>query len=289
VSDKGLGKGLDALLPDESDEAGDGQLKEIPVEEIEPDPDQPRQQFDSDRLDELTQSIKQQGLIEPVLVTPESDHFKLVAGERRWRAACQAELDTIPALVRDLSSADALAISLVENIQRENLSPVEEARAYQRLKNEQGWDQQALADNVGRSRSAVANSLRLLNLPEPVLEGLDDGSISAGHARALLGLEDEDAILSLYDNINEHTLSVRETEKRVKALRDEEPEGTDETDTGGPESPETDFSHLEAELEESIGAEVAIDSKDRKKGHIKIYFGNPDEFERLKNRLSGES
>lgn len=283
MGDKGLGKGLDALLP-ESD-AEDDSLRRIPVEQIEADPNQPRKHFDPDRLDELTQSIKQQGLVEPVVVRPREDgDYVLVAGERRWRAACQAEMERIPAMVRDLSSDDALTISLVENIQRENLTPVEEAMAYQRLCEQHDWSQQELADNVGRSRSAVANTLRLLKLPDEVLDHLNDGSISSGHARALLGLDDEEAMREVFERITNQSLSVRETEQLIQQWPPDSP--SEKSDTASSPEPTADFSQLEAEMEDHVGAEVTIESKDRKEGHIKIHFNNPDEFDAIRERLS---
>lgn len=284
MNDKGLGKGLDALLPEA--EARDEELRRIPVDEIEPDPNQPRKHFDEEKLNELTQSIQQQGLVEPVVVRPRDGSFLLVAGERRWRASCQAGLERIPALVRDLDASDALAISVIENIQRENLTAVEEARAYERLLEEQDWSQQELADNVGRSRSAVANQVRLLKLPEEILEGLDKSEVSSGHARALLSLDSDEEMLEAYHRIIERSLNVRQTEKLIQAWPPDS--GQSDTGTDDGEESSTDFSRLESQLEDAVGAPISIESKNRKKGHIKIFFNDPDEFELIQQRLAGE-
>jgi len=289
VNNKGLGKGLDALFPEESSE--EQPMKQLPVDEIQPDPDQPRNRFDPEQLEELTRSIETQGLIEPVIVRPSENDtekpYMLVAGERRWRASCQAGLEAIPALIRSMSREDALAVSLVENIQRENLTAVEEARAYRRLMEEQSWDQSKLAEHVGKSRSAVANRIRLLKLPQAVLEALNNEVISAGHARARLGLatSDEEQINRLLEKITQNDWSVRETEEKIKQSNSDANTNKSETKSSPSPNSTRDFGPVEAQLEESIGAEVQIETKDNRQGHIKIYFGNPDEFEALQNRL----
>ena len=288
MNNKGLGKGLDALFPEETTE--EQTMKQLPVDKIQPDPNQPRNRFDPDQLQELTRSIESQGLIEPVIVRPADDPEKpymLVAGERRWRASCQAELDVIPALIRSMSQTDALSISLVENIQRENLTAVEEARAYQQLMNKQSWNQSELAEHVGKSRSAIANRIRLLNLPETVLETLNNQAISPGHARALLGLKDapEKKLNTILKNIIENGWSVRKTEKKIKQWNNQKKSNESHATTPPTEPGTRDFGPLEAELEDSIGAEVQIETKDNRQGHIKIYFGDPDEFDALQKRL----
>lgn len=284
MSNKGLGKGLDALLPQETEET-EG-LKTIPVDQIKPDPDQPRKRFDSEKLDELTRSIKNQGLIEPVIVRPEeeADRFVLVAGERRWRASCQAGKETIPAIVRELTETEALSISLIENIQRANLTPVEEARAYQRLMNQQDWDQSQLAEHVGKSRSAVANRLRLLNLPDVVLDHLEEEKISAGHARALLGLNENEKIKDVLEQITNKEWSVRKTESEIQALNTQE-ESKTEPPTSSTADSKRNYGAVEAELEEAVGASVSIETDDHREGYIQIYFSNPDEFDSLRKRI----
>ncbi len=282
MSNKGLGRGLDSLLPPRDKK--EAELKRIPVDEIEPNPQQPRKNFNPERLAELTESIRKQGVIEPVVVRPPRDgKYLLVAGERRWRAACQAQLDTIPAIVRDLNEKEALTVALVENIQRENLNPIEEARAYRRLLKQQDWNQQQLATAVAKSRSAIANRMRLLDLPVVVKKSIEEGSLSAGHARALLGLKGENDIINLTKRIKSRGYSVRQTEQAVREIN--KPKEKTKAEKTEEDQPPTHYQHLEAELEESIGAPIEIESKNRRKGHIKIYFNDPDEFEQLRARL----
>lgn len=287
MSKQRLGKGLDELLPDEED-GEDASLNELPVEEIAPNPHQPRDHFDEDKLEELTESIRQQGVVEPIVVRPYPDgerRYMIVAGERRWRASRQAGRDTVPGIVRDLEVSQAYVLSLVENIQRENLNPLEEARAYGRLMEDNGYSQAEVADAVGKSRSAVANRLRLLNLPEAVRDALETGSISAGHARALLGCDTDTLAESILDAIIGRNLSVRETEQLVADRTEPETtgsEGDKKTDDQRPQH----FDRLEAELESSLGADVNIQSKDRKSGDIIIHFESPEEFEQLRDRFN---
>lgn len=283
MSNSGLGRGLDSLMPEADETQSESGLHQLPVDLITPNPDQPRQNFNSEKMEELTDSIAEQGLIEPLLVRPKAtEGYVLVAGERRWRAARQAGLEEVPAIVREFSDEEALAVSLVENIQRENLNPLEESRAYKQLMEKQDCGQQEVAQAVGKSRSAVANRLRLLELPETAREALEAEEISAGHARVLLGLEAA-AAGKVVEQIKQKQLNVRQTEKLVTKLKESETEET-ETKTGKPE-PAAHFEDLEAELEESIGAPVNIKSSDRKSGQIRIQFNNPDEFELIKDRL----
>ncbi|MFP4686726.1 MAG: ParB/RepB/Spo0J family partition protein [bacterium] len=281
MNSTGLGRGLDSLLPPKKNKQAE--LKRIAVDEIEPNPNQPRKNFDPEKLAELTRSIKKQGVIEPVVVRPrQGEKYPLVAGERRWRAACQAGLDNIPAIIRDLDDDQALTVALIENIQRENLNPIEEARAYRRLQKKQNWIRQQLAEAVAKSRSAIANRIRLLDLPMSVKKMIGQQKLSAGHARALLPLDDADKITRLAEKIVKNDYSVRQTEKAVKKLM----AADEQQETGGEKKqPPTHYQHLEAELEEAIGAPVEIESKNRRQGHIRIFFNNPDEFEMLRNRL----
>ncbi len=286
MSNSGLGRGLDALLPEAGEDEIDGKFKKVPVDLLEPNPDQPRQHFGRQELEELVASIEEQGVIEPLLVRPlsESDQvYELVAGERRWRAAVQAGLERVPVIVRELSDQRALTLSLVENIQREDLNPIEEAEAYRRLMGEQEWGQQQLAEAVGKSRSAVANRLRLLELPEEVQEALQEGEISAGHARPLTSLDEESAV-KLMEKIKSRGLSVRQVEQTVSRLKEKEEEPEEETEEEKPR-PQPEFRELEAELEASIGAPVEIQTEDRKSGQILIHFNNPEEFELLRDRI----
>lgn len=287
MSNDRLGRGLDELLP-EDDASEEASLNRLPTDEIAPNPHQPRDHFDREKLEELTESIQKQGVVEPIVVRPYPDgdrRYMIVAGERRWRASRQAGLERIPGLVRDLDPEHAYLLSLVENVQRENLSPLEEARAYQRLRDEEGYGQQKIADAVGKSRSAIANRLRLLNLPEDAQDALLEGIISAGHARALLSLPDE-AAEHLLNEILEKDLTVRETEQRARDLGKEPPEENEE-EAPEPEPPERPkhFDRLEAQLETNLGAPVSIESEDKKSGTIMIHFSSPDEFETLQDRL----
>ncbi len=283
MSNTGLGRGLDSLLPEEN--SGEGSLKNIPVDKIEPNPHQPRQEFDPEKMEELTESIEQQGVIEPVVVQPEKDKtHTLIAGERRWRAACQAELDSIPAIVRDVNAEQSLSVALIENIQREDLNPIEEARAYRELKKKESLSQQEVARLVGKNRTTIANRLRLLNLPRPAKEALVEEKISAGHARALLALEGEE-IEAVLEEIVRKNLNVRQTEKLIRAKNEKEEE-EEKKEESEDKKPPTHFEHLEAELEDSVGAPVGIETdSERKAGHVKIFFNDPDEFETIRNRL----
>lgn len=287
MSNQRLGRGLDELMPDQ-DENETLSVNRLPVDEIAPNPEQPRNHFDPDKLDELTESIRQQGVVEPIVVRPYPDgdrRYMIVAGERRWRAAQQAGLDRLPGIVRDLEPEHAYLLSLVENIQRENLSALEEARAYQRLIDEEGYSQDEVGEAVGKNRSTIANRLRLLELPEAVRDALEENVISAGHARCLLPLE-KNPTETLLDEILKKNLSVRETEKRAKQLKKSEepsPEPS-EPSSSSAERPKH-FDRLEADLETKLGAEVKIDSSDKKSGTIIIHFSSPQEFDSLKDRL----
>lgn len=213
----GLGRGLGALIPGSQLEVG-GELLELPVGAIYPSPLQPRQEFEAAAMEELVSSIRLYGLIQPVLVRPRGEHYELVAGERRWRAAQLAGLSRVPATVRDFDDGQALQISLVENLQRTDLNPLEVAKALQTLAEKFGYSQEELADRVGKSRSEVANLIRLLNLPSSAQESLRAGRISYGQARALLSLEKEEKIVTALKRVEEQKLSVRQTERMVKTL-----------------------------------------------------------------------
>lgn len=217
---KGLGKGLDALIkPDfyeETSKATD--ISSISIHKIVPNESQPRSRFDDDKIQELSASIRKQGVLQPILVRKhEQGQYQIIAGERRWRASINAGLKTIPAIVRNYSDAEALAIALIENLQREDLNIMEQARALDRLKNALNVNQEELADNIGKSRSHLANTLRLLNLPEHIQKHIQDNLITAGHARAILGLKEQDAMVQVTHQIIKKNLSVRETENLIKS------------------------------------------------------------------------
>ena len=219
---KGLGRGLGALIPGASEpriETDGGALSfRVEVDRITPSPFQPRRTFDEAKIDELAASIRNQGIIQPLVVRRKGDGYELIAGERRWRAAMRAGLTHVPIVVRDASDHEALQLALVENLQREDLNPIEEANGYRRLQEEFQWSQEEMAEKVGKSRPAIANSMRLLSLPTEVQQEVSSGNLPAGQARALLGLHSEPLILSAYREVLAKGLSTRETEKLVRHL-----------------------------------------------------------------------
>jgi ParB family chromosome partitioning protein len=219
---KGLGRGLGALIPGASEprlETDGGALSfRVEVDRITPSPFQPRRTFDEAKIEELAASIRNQGIIQPLVVRRKGDGYELIAGERRWRAAMRAGLAQVPIVVRDASDHEALQLALVENLQREDLNPIEEANGYRRLQEEFQWSQEEMAEKVGKSRPAIANSMRLLSLPTEVQQEVSSGNLPAGQARALLGLHTEPLILSAYREVLAKGLSTRETEKLVRHL-----------------------------------------------------------------------
>jgi ParB family chromosome partitioning protein len=219
---KGLGKGLSALIPSAAETNAENRDQsatlEVSVERITPSLFQPRRSFDETKIEELAASIRNQGIIQPLVVRPRGDGFELIAGERRWRAAMKAGLNRVPVVVREASDHEALQLALVENLQREDLNPIEEATGYRRLQEEFHWSQEEMAEKVGKSRPAIANSLRLLALPAEVQQEVTAGNLPAGQARALLGLHTEALILSACRDVIAKGLSTRETEKMVRHL-----------------------------------------------------------------------
>ena len=219
---RGLGRGLSALIPAAAEPtpqpAQESPTREIAVERITPSPFQPRRSFDEAKIEELAVSIRNQGIIQPLVVRPQGDGFELIAGERRWRAAMRAGLSRVPVVLRNASDLEALQLALVENLQREDLNPIEEANGYRRLQEEFHWSQEEVAEKVGKSRPAIANSLRLLTLPGEIQQEVAGGKLPAGQARALLGLHTEALILSAGREVIAKGLSTRETEKMVRNL-----------------------------------------------------------------------
>ena len=287
----GLGKGLDALLPASLDEAtaeteeaasaaDAGSLTSIPIEQLFRSPYQPRRRIGEESIDELAASIRSQGLLEPIIVRPRiAGGFEIIAGERRWRAAQRAELDRVPAVVRDADDREAMAIALVENIQREDLNPLEEARALKRLLDEFAYTHEALADAVGKSRTAVTNLLRLLNLAPAVRELLDAGEVEMGHARALLPLPEGDQNAAA-QRVVKSALSVRQTEALVKQILHGKPPGE-----APRQSADADTRRLERALSERLGAPTAVAVGKGGAGRIVIRYGNLDELDGLLERL----
>ena len=281
----GLGRGLDALLPVDEADGGSDRLRDLVVSEIAVNPRQPRRDFDETALDELTSSITQLGLLQPLLVRATEDGFELVAGERRLRAAKRAGLQTVPALVVETDERGSLERAIVENIHRQDLNPVEEASAYRQLLDETGMTQDELAQRLGRSRAAVANTLRLLDLSDDVKKLLIDGKISAGHGRALLSLQGSPFQKRLGQRIAHEQLSVRETEdlvRRYGSMVAKSPSG------GGRSERPALAVEAQRKLSDRLQARVRVDIGKRK-GKIVIDFASLEELDRLLSLLTQES
>lgn len=262
----------------------DGGLeRELPVEALKPSAFQPRRSIGREGIEELAKSIREHGVVQPILVRPAQEGFEIVAGERRWRAALAAGLGTVPAIVRVLSDSKALEIALVENVQREDLSPIEQARAYKKLSEELGLTQEMVAERVGKSRAHIANIVRLLDLDEAVQEMVADGRISFGHARALLGLEDRRRQASLAEEIAREGLSVRQAEERVRGEAAKRPSGTA---SRAVRTREPFLDSLEASLRAVLGTRVRI-SPGKRKGRIEIEYYGEDDLERIAGIIGG--
>ncbi|MBD5801402.1 putative chromosome-partitioning protein ParB [Azoarcus sp. Aa7] len=277
---KGLGRGLDALLAANNDDESVGELQTLGVSALRPGKYQPRTRMDPGSLEELAASIKAQGVMQPILVRPvDGSGYEIIAGERRWRAAQIAELAEVPCLVREIPDEAALAMSLIENIQREDLNPLEEAGGIQRLIDEFGMTHQQAADAVGRSRPAASNLLRLLNLARPVQELLMAGDIDMGHARAILPLDGASQI-QLANQVAARGLSVRDTERLVQQTVNPRPKKTAQT-------PDRDLVRLEEEIADVIGATVRIKANRKGAGEVTLQFGSLDQLDGLLARLRG--
>jgi ParB family transcriptional regulator, chromosome partitioning protein len=274
---QGLGRGLAALIPQRS--SGAGQL-EIPIARVRANPYQPRKRIDDEALRGLADSIAEHGVIQPIVVTETLDGYRLVAGERRLRAAQLAGLERIPAVVRQLADPEQLELALVENLQRADLDAIEEAHAYRQLIEEFGFTQESVATRVGRARSTVANTLRLLELDASVQAAIADGRLSEGHGRALVGLE-PDIQARLLDSIVGQQLSVRQTEELVRRLREPRPAATTSARPGDP-----DLERVEEELRRSLGTKVSL-ARTRRGGRIVIEFYGEEELSRIYERLVG--
>ena len=279
----GLGRGLASLIPQRPTPVA--APAESPISRIRRNPYQPRRRFDADELQQLAASIRDHGIIQPILVTETLDGYQLVAGERRVRAAEIAGLERVPAIVRQLAPRDQLELALVENLQREDLDPIETALAYRQLIEEFGFTQEQLAERVGRARSTVANTLRLLDLDERVQGAVADGAITEGHARALGGLDTADQP-RLLDLVVVRDLSVRETEALVRRLRERETEGGPPGAGRASDPPDPDRERVEEELRRALGTKVRLD-RTRKGGRIVIEYYSDEELGRLYERLIG--
>ncbi len=272
-----LGRGLDALIPDtESFENSSKEYFQCDIELIRPNRFQPRLLFPEDELEELSSSIKKQGIIQPLLVKKNNSGYELITGERRLRAAKMAGLNRVPVIIKSISDSEMLEMSIVENIQRENLNPIEEAEAYNRLATEFNLTQDQVARRVGKSRPAVANFLRLLQLPEQIKASIMDGTLSMGHARALLGAETSAQQRAVWQVVVSKGLSVRETENLVKRLKSKK-----KTPKNSPPSSEKIYlSDLADELSLQFGSKVQI-KRNGQKGKVEIQFYNDDDLDRL--------
>lgn len=291
IKKKGLGKGLDSLIPDnksmksvtsektvesKEDAAAKSGVQVMKINEVEPNRDQPRKNFDEDALFELSDSIKQFGVLQPLLVRKRKDYYEIIAGERRWRAAKLAGVKEVPVIEKEYTDQEILEIGLIENIQRENLNPIEEAIAYKRLLEEFNLKQDEVAERVSKSRTAVTNSMRLLKLSDKVQQMIIDDMISTGHARALLAIDDPELQYTLANKIFDEKLSVRETEKLVKEIKN-------------PKKPKEKklvansfiYQDLEEKMKSVFGTKVSIASKGKGKGKIEIEYYSDDELEHL--------
>ena len=286
---KSLGRGLDALLgkPGEVETKNQKQgLTEIPIEQIGPGPFQPRKQIDESQLNELAQSIKAQGVIQPIVVRERAiadSHtgvrFEIIAGERRWRATQIAGLENIPAVIRTIADSEAVAVALIENIQRENLNPLEEANAFQRLIIEYEMSHQEVANSVGRARASITNALRLLDLPSSVQELVNKKMLTMGHARALLSIQDRGMQLEVANLIVEKGLSVREAEGLVRKIVEKKKPNQQKT-TADP-----DIQRLEKDLTNRLGARVSIKHKKTGGGTLSIKYSSSDELEGILSKI----
>lgn len=287
----GLGKGLDSLIPNVGIEKKAGSMGNAVSEEnnvtmlkitkVEPDRDQPRKNFSEDELNELADSIRKHGIFQPLLVQKKKDYYEIVAGERRWRAAKIAGLKEVPCVVRKYSEQEKVEIQLIENIQRQDLNPIEEAMAYKRLLNEFSLKQDELAESIGKNRTTITNSMRLLNLGEEVQNMIVDEKLTPGHARALLSVEDKAKQYTLAQQIFDEKLSVRDTEKLVKAYGKPKKEKK-----LTPEALQLIYKKLEDKIRESIGAKVTINAKDQQKGKIEIDYFSQTELEEIVDKIA---
>ena len=285
----GLGKGLDSLIPDivgkeenkkeEKTESAPDTL--VDINKVEPNREQPRKNFNEDALQELAESIKQYGIIQPLIVQKKDDYYEIIAGERRWRAAKKAGLKKVPVIIRDLSEQEIMEISLIENIQREDLNPIEEALAYKKLLKEFNLKQDEVAEKVSKSRAAITNSLRLLKLDERVQQMLIEEMITPGHARAILNIEDPEQQYEFAQKIFDEKMSVRDGEKEIKRMNSKKPA----KEKPGEEELEKDYvDHMktvEEQLKQKTGTKVLISPKTKQSGKIEIDYFSNEEFEKI--------
>ncbi len=269
---KGLGKGLGALISNEATEDESG-IIELKINELEPNAGQPRKHFDDEKLVQLSDSIKQHGIIQPIIVKKDNSRYTIIAGERRWRAAKLAGLSKVPVLVKEFTNRQVMEVALIENLQREDLNPIEEADAFMHLMNEYNMTQEQIAETIGRSRPAIANALRLLGLAEGVKKYVVSGDLSSGHARTLVIIQDSDLQLKTAEYIIANKLSVRETENYVKRLFQNKKELKKEEESA-------DFRYVEDRLKNILGTKVKLQANNNR-GKITIEYYSNDELDRL--------
>lgn len=282
----GLGKGLDSMIPPKLNKtenstsavevlkSGETVLK---INEVEPNKNQPRKNFNEEALKELSDSIKLHGIVQPLVVSKQDNYYEIIAGERRWRAAKMAGLKEVPVVVKDYSPQEIMEVALIENIQREDLNPVEEAKAYQRLIKEYNLKQEEVAEKVSRSRTAITNSLRLLKLGDHILDMLVEETISSGHARALLGISDPDQQYEVALRVLKENLSVRETEKLVKNINNPTKKKTPKKELNN----DFIYKDLEEQLKQKIGTKVSINRKSENQGKLEIEYYSQEELEKI--------
>jgi ParB family chromosome partitioning protein len=278
---KALGKGLKAFLPENYGILREERYAELDIEMLKPNPLQPRKKIDPNSLDELARSIRTSGILQPIVVVPQEDGYMIIVGERRWRAAQKAGLNKIPALIRDVPKDQQIEASLVENLQREDLNPIEIALTYKKLTAETGLTQQEVAEKVGKDRTSVTNIIRLLKLPDEIQTILAERKLSMGHARALLGLDNPDTQVSLAREIVQKNLSVRDAEKLVSRLK--RPPSKEKRS-----EPDPNLAALQEELVERLGTKVSIIGTNNK-GVMKLYYYSSDDLNRIYDRIKGEN
>ena len=285
---KGLGKGLDSLIPDKvgnSEPVEEHKQNEfmVNINKVEPNKEQPRKNFDEDALLELSESIKQFGVLQPLIVQDKDTYYEIIAGERRWRAAKLAGIKEIPIIIKSLTPQERVEISLIENIQREDLNPIEEAIAYKRLLTEFNLKQDEVAERVSKSRTTVTNSMRLLKLDEKVQQMVIDEMLTTGHARALLAIEDQELQFTAAQKIFDEKLSVRETEKLIKKILKGDSINNDQLKEENEEKKQLKaiYHELEEKMKQALGTKVIINFKDKNKGKIEIEYYDSDQFEHL--------
>lgn len=277
IKKSGLGKGLDALIPET--DSTDNSIIKIKLNLIKPNENQPRRNFDEEKIIQLADSIKEHGIIQPLVLKKENDLYTIVAGERRWRASKILGLDEVPAIIMDLSEKDILEVSLIENIQREDLNPIEEANAYKELINRFNFTQEDLAKRIGKSRVAITNTMRLLNLDERVQDYIIEGIISEGHGRALLSINNKDKQYEISQYIIDNKLSVRETEKYINNLQIKTVKNKKIV------KKDLYYVNIQKQMESALGTKVQINNK-KNKGKIEIEYYSLEDFERILDLLN---